>query len=102
MLPGAQVVMLTASTEEDAIIDAVVAGASGYVQKYAPPEKLVDTILHIAEGEMRIPDGSIPKIFEFIRGAGTFRNRPVSHKLTAVERKNHQAVCKRSVLHRNR
>ena len=41
MLPDTRVIMLTASTEEDAVVEAIAAGASGYLQKYSPPEELV-------------------------------------------------------------
>ena len=42
LLPETRVLMLTASTEEDAVIEAVAAGATGYLQKYSRPEELVE------------------------------------------------------------
>ena len=39
LLPDTRVMMLTASTEEDAVIEAVAAGARGYLQKYSRPEE---------------------------------------------------------------
>ena len=38
LLPGTRVLMLTASTEIDAVIEAIAAGATGYLQKYSGPE----------------------------------------------------------------
>ena len=37
LLPDTRVMMLTASTEEDAVIEAVAAGATGYLQKFSRP-----------------------------------------------------------------
>ena len=39
-LPDTQVLMLTASTEKDAVIEAVAAGATGYLHKYSSGEDL--------------------------------------------------------------
>ena len=54
--PGMRVLMLTASNEEDAVIVAVAAGATGYLQKYSRPEELVEAVRDVAEGRLRIPD----------------------------------------------
>ena len=52
LLPNTRVLMLTASTEEDAVIEAVAAGATGYLQKYSRPEELVEAVLDVAEGRL--------------------------------------------------
>ena len=55
--PDIRVVMLTASTEEDAVIEAVAAGATGYLQKVSGMDRLLDTIRQVAAGELRLPPG---------------------------------------------
>ena len=37
LLPNVRVLTSTASTEMDAVIESVAAGATGYLQKYSPP-----------------------------------------------------------------
>ena len=49
-LPDTKVLMLTASTEEDAVVEAVAAGATGFLQKYSGKEKLLDTVRKVADG----------------------------------------------------
>ena len=68
-LPDTRVLILTASTEEDAIIEAVAAGATGYLHKHSGPEELADAVRDVARGRLRIPDRSIRKAFEMIRGS---------------------------------
>ena len=63
LLPDTRVMMLTASTEEDAVIEAMAAGATGYLQKYSRPEELVEAVLDVAEGRLRIPDKSVRAVF---------------------------------------
>ena len=85
LLPDARVMMLTASSEEDAVIEAIAAGATGYLQKYSRPEELVRAVLDVAEGRLRIPDEAVRRVFALPRGErGRFSRRP-SDRLTALE-----------------
>ena len=86
LLPDTRVMMLTASTEEDAVIEAVAAGATGYLQKYSRPEELVEAVLDVAEGRLRIPDKAVRRVFAMIRGERKLVSRQPSAKLTALER----------------
>ena len=54
-LPATRVVMLTASTEEDAVIEAVAAGATGYLQKVTDLGRLVSTVKAVAAGKCAYP-----------------------------------------------
>ena len=67
-LPNIQVLMLTASTAEDAVSEAVAAGATGYLQKHSGPEELAVAIRDLAQGRLRIPDRYIRRVFAMIRG----------------------------------
>jgi DNA-binding NarL/FixJ family response regulator len=86
LLPGTRVMMLTASTEEDAVIEAIAAGATGYLQKYSRPEELVGAVVDVAEGRLRIPEESVRQVFAMIRGERGLASRQKRHKLTALER----------------
>ena len=86
LLPDTRVVMLTASTEEDAVIEAIAAGATGYLQKYSRPEELVEAVLDVAEGRLRIPDKSVRAVFTMLRNQRRIDARQLSGKLTTVER----------------
>ena len=86
LLPDTRVMMLTASTEEDAVIEAVAAGATGYLQKYSRPEELVEAVLDVAEGRLRVPDKVVRRVFAMISGERKLVSRQPSNKLTALER----------------
>ena len=86
LLPDVRVTMLTASTEEDAVIEAIAAGATGYLQKFSPPEELVEAVLDVAEGRFRIPDKAVRKVFAMVRGQRKPASLQALDKLTPVER----------------
>ena len=86
LLPDTRIMMLTASTEEDAVIQAIAAGATGYLQKYTRPEELVAAVLDVAEGRLRIPDQAVRRVFAMIRGGRGILSRQPSDQLTALER----------------
>ena len=83
--PGTRVVVLTASTEEDAVLNAVAAGASGHVRKDLRPEDFVETVVEVAQGRLRFPDESVRKVFAMLRGEGSLMSRRPSEILTASE-----------------
>ena len=62
-----RVVMLTASTEEDAVIEAVAAGAAGYLQKVSGMERLLATVRDVAAGELRVAADVVRRVFAGIR-----------------------------------
>ena len=68
--PETRVVMLTASTEVDAIVKAVAAGATGYLQKETDRERLLSTVRDAVLGELRVPVEVVSRAFEEIRGGG--------------------------------
>ena len=68
LLPDTRVLMLTASTTEDAVVEAIAGGATGYLQKDSGPEELAEAIREVAQGRLRIPDKSIRRVFALIRG----------------------------------
>ena len=86
LLPETRVLMLTASTEEDAVIEAIAAGATGYLEKYSPPEELVEAVLDVAAGRLRIPEKAVREAFAMVRGARELAARQALDELTAVER----------------
>ncbi len=66
-LPDTRVIMLTASTEADAVIEAVAAGATGYLQKVSGMDQLLSTVKVVAAGEMRLPPEVVRRVFARIR-----------------------------------
>ncbi len=86
MLPDTRVLMLTAASEEDAVMEAVAAGATGYLQKYSGKEKLLSTVRDVAQGEYRMPGDAMRRVFAGIRAAAQRQETPELGRLTARER----------------
>ena len=85
VLPETRVLMVTAATERDAVIEAVAAGATGYLEKYSGMEKLLRTVRDVAEGEHRIPGDVIRRVFAGFR-TGAPQPAHELNRLTARER----------------
>ncbi len=83
-LPETKVIMLTVSTGEDAVVGAVAAGATGFVQKHAGSEELVEAIRGVAGGRLTLPDHAVRRVFELMSEDGELRSGP--GVLTARER----------------
>ena len=85
VLPETKVVMLTASTSDDAVIDAVAAGATGYLQKFSGMDRLLETILNVVDGDLRVPATNIRRAFARIREPGREVEEPHLGGLTKRE-----------------
>ena len=66
-LPETRVIMLTASTEADAMIEAVAAGATGYLQKVAGMDQVLDMMKSAAAGEGRLPTEVVRRVLDRLR-----------------------------------
>ena len=67
MVPGTRVLMLTASTQEDAVINAIAAGATGYLQKFSSAEELLEAVADVANDRLRIPAKAVREVFRIVR-----------------------------------
>ena len=86
LLPDTRVLILTASTEEDAVVEAVAAGATGYLEKYSRPEELVAAVLDVAEGRVLLPRKALKEVFAMVREAREITEHRASDDLTETER----------------
>ena len=84
--PETRVVMLTASTAEDAIVEAVAAGATGYLQKDTDMEQLLSAVRNVALGNLRLPSEIVRRAFTAIRDEGRTVDAAATSGLTPRER----------------
>jgi len=70
-LPDTRVVVLTVSTAQDDLFDAIRAGAAGYMLKDMDPGELPDLVRRLAQGEGALPGVLIARLFEQLRSRGS-------------------------------
>ena len=75
---------VTASTEDDAVVEAVAADATEYLQKETDREQLLSAVRDVARGDLRLPTEIVRRTFEAIRGSG--RTEDAAAGLTSRER----------------
>jgi DNA-binding NarL/FixJ family response regulator len=68
--PGAEVVVLTASGTEENLHRAIQAGAAGYLLKNEPPERIVDFLRGVANGEAALSGTVARRLLEQVRESG--------------------------------
>ena len=83
--PGARVIMLTISTDDDDVVDALAAGACGYLLKTAPPEEIVRAIEAAHAGESTISPRVATRLVARVRELGVTASAPPPAPLTPRE-----------------
>jgi DNA-binding NarL/FixJ family response regulator len=73
--PEQKILMLTISQNDDDLIDAIVAGANGYLLKNTEPEVLRSTIQQIYDGHAVLAPEITSKVLQAVRRSKTERSR---------------------------
>jgi DNA-binding NarL/FixJ family response regulator len=66
-LPGTGVLMLTVSAASDDVLDALQAGAQGYILKGATPDEIVDAVRAVSDGHAVVAPAIAPVVVHEIR-----------------------------------
>jgi DNA-binding NarL/FixJ family response regulator len=66
-LPETRLLMLTSYADDEAVIAAIMAGASGYLLKQTRSQDLVDALRRVARGESLLDPGVTSRVLERVR-----------------------------------
>jgi len=85
--PEAEVVVLTASEDEDSLLAAIRGGAAGYLLKTEPPERIVSFLRGVARGEAALSGAVAKRLLDQVREGPSRRVVPesVARLVTARE-----------------
>jgi DNA-binding NarL/FixJ family response regulator len=81
--PECEVVVLTASGTEQNLLGAIRAGAAGYLLKSEPPERIVDFLHGVAQGEAALSGTVARRLLEQVRSGGG-KNSGVPEEIAAA------------------
>jgi two-component system response regulator DevR len=86
-LPDTRVVMLTSYPDEDAVLSAIIAGASGYLLKQVRARDLVAALEAVGRGESLLDPAVTGRVLERIRRIATADQPDELAQLTSQEQK---------------
>jgi DNA-binding NarL/FixJ family response regulator len=86
-LPGTPVVMLTSYAEDEALFEAIAAGASGYVLKRIGSSELVDAVRTVAAGRSLLDPEVTAQVLARLRNASQVEEAGAFSELTEQERR---------------
>jgi two-component system, NarL family, response regulator DevR len=85
--PETRVVMLTSYPDEEAVLSAIIAGASGYLLKQVRGRDLVSAIESVGNGDSLLDPAVTEKVLQRVRTAASGGANDELSELTAQERK---------------
>ena len=85
--PAMRVVMLTSYPDEDAVLSAILAGASGYLLKQIRGRDLVSALEAVGRGDSLLDPAVTERVLERVRRIASGDEKDELSELTAQERK---------------
>jgi DNA-binding NarL/FixJ family response regulator len=82
--PDVQILMLTVFDDNDHVFRSICAGASGYILKRTPPEKIVEAVFDMASGGGSLPSSIARKVLDMFPRTDPSQNE--TETLTVRER----------------
>lgn len=86
LMPGLACLMLTSFDDEEALLDAVMADAAGYVLKQITGTDLITAVRTVADGRSMLDPGATARLMARLRGQADGGGRDDLEELTARER----------------
>jgi two-component system, NarL family, response regulator DevR len=86
-LPATRVVMLTSYPDEEAVLSAILAGASGYLLKQIRGRDLVTALEAVGRGDSLLDPAVTERVLERVRRAASGGDQDALSTLTAQERR---------------
>ncbi|MEU5825589.1 response regulator transcription factor [Streptomyces sp. NPDC047803] len=90
-LPGLACLMLTSFDDEDALLDAIMAGAAGYVLKQINGSDLVSAIRTVATGQSMLDPATTARLMRSLRGPEE-RKSPADERLAGLSEREHSVL----------
>jgi DNA-binding NarL/FixJ family response regulator len=75
--PDVKIMMLTSFSDQDHVIPAIEAGASGYQLKDIEPDELVRTIFHLMKGENQLHPKATSQLLTHLSGKSHSERKPI-------------------------
>ncbi|MEU9126863.1 response regulator transcription factor [Kitasatospora sp. NPDC048540] len=85
-MPDLACLILTSFDDEEALLDSIMAGASGYVLKQISGTDLVSAVRTVASGQSMLDPGATTRLMARLRGDGAVPQAPAFPELTDRER----------------
>ncbi|HEY7463721.1 MAG TPA: response regulator transcription factor, partial [Candidatus Limnocylindria bacterium] len=86
-LPDTRVVMLTSYPDEEAVLSAIIAGASGYLLKQVRGRDLVNALESVGRGDSLLDPAITERVLDRVRRVAAGAEHDELAELTAQERK---------------
>ncbi|MCC2273910.1 response regulator transcription factor [Streptomyces sp. ET3-23] len=80
-MPGLACLMLTSFDDDDALLDAIMAGAAGYVLKQIKGSDLVTAVRTVATGQSMLDPATTARLMTTLRGAQDAGSEPEDERL---------------------